>query len=109
MILERDSIVPLKRVEIIIDEEDFDEIQKICRSLDIRGYTYLREVGGFGSRGKRQSEEIFLHEKNILIIIACTEDQAEKLVKTISGRMKEIGGICLISDCDWVKGPTISY
>ncbi|SFI92732.1 PG0541 family transporter-associated protein [Nitrosomonas sp. Nm34] len=109
MVLDKEVLVPLKRVEIVIDEDDFEEFQEICRAINIRGYTYIWQAGGFGTRGNRRPNDMSLPEKNFLVIIACTEDQAEKLVNSISARMKEIGGIFLISDCDWVKGPKISY
>jgi nitrogen regulatory protein P-II 1 len=109
MVLEKEGLVPLKRVEIVVDEDDFDEFQDICKAINIRGYTYIKDAGGFGSRGNRRPDDFSLPEKNMLVIIACTEDQAEKLVKNVSTRMKETGGIFLISVCDWVKGPPISY
>ncbi|TYP93029.1 MULTISPECIES: P-II family nitrogen regulator [Nitrosomonas] len=109
MVLDKEMLVPLKRVEIVIDEDDFEEFQEICRAINIRGYTYISQAGGFGTRGNRRPNDMSLPEKNILVIIACTEDQAETLAKNISSGMKEKGGIFLISDCDWVKGPKISY
>jgi nitrogen regulatory protein P-II 1 len=43
------------------------------------------------------------------VILACEEQQAERMVMALRPRLKEFGGMCLVSDCDWVIGPAVSY
>lgn len=109
MTLQHDALIPLKRVEIVFDEEDMEELQNILKTIGARGYTYIKHAGGYGSRGERSPDTFGLREENVVIILACTVAQAEKLVTMLSPKMEELGGMCLISDCYWVKGAAESY
>ena len=44
-----------------------------------------------------------------MIVLACKEDQAQKVVNELRPSLKGFGGMCLISDCLWLEGPTVSY
>jgi nitrogen regulatory protein P-II 1 len=77
--------------------------------VGVRGYTFIKQAGGLGSRGTRRPDDIFFEQTNAMFILACEEKQAERLVTTLRPRLKEFGGMCLISDCEWVIGPAASY
>jgi nitrogen regulatory protein P-II 1 len=99
----------MKRIEIVIDEEKLEELIALLHESDVRGYTFVKSAGGLGSRGTRRPDDIFFEENNALLILACMEPQAQKVVNALRPKLKEFGGMCLISDCSWVEGPAVSY
>ncbi|SCY02798.1 PG0541 family transporter-associated protein [Nitrosospira sp. Nsp13] len=103
------ATITLKRLEIVIDEEKLEELINILNEVGVRGYTFIKQAGGLGSRGTRRPDDIFFEQTNAMFILACEEKQAERLVTTLRPRLKEFGGMCLISDCEWVIGPAASY
>ena len=44
------------------------------------GLHLYQQAGGLGSRGERNPDESFLKEDNAVIILACEEAQAERLI-----------------------------
>lgn len=109
MTLRADIFISMKRIEIVVDEESLKELIELCQKANIRGYTVIKKVGGLGSRGERNPEDYSLEEENAVMVVACGEDQAERLVMLLRPRLKELGGMCLVSDCQWVIGPAVSY
>lgn len=103
------ATIALKRLEIVIDEEKLEELITLLNEVGVRGYTFIRQAGGLGSRGTRRSDDLFFERTNAMVILACEEKQAERVVTTLRPRLKEFGGMCLVSDCDWVIGPAVSY
>lgn len=99
----------MKRIEIVVTEEELENLIKLLNSAGVRGYSYLKEVGGLGSRGVRRPDDVIWEEENAIVILACKEDQAEKIVEILRPKLKEFGGMCLISDCLWIEGPAVSY
>jgi len=99
----------MKRIDIVIGEEQFDKLIELLSENKIRGYSILRKVGGLGSRGFRSPYDVLMQEENILIVVVCEIDQAEKLITSVQPNLRNFGGMCLVSDCLWVEGPPISY
>ncbi|BCT67138.1 MULTISPECIES: P-II family nitrogen regulator [Nitrosospira] len=104
-----DVLISMIRIEIVIDEEKLGDLIALLRTADVRGYTFMRHGGGLGSRGERRPDDIALEERNAIVILACEEKQAERVVMAIRPKLKEYGGMCLISDCKWIIGPAASY
>jgi nitrogen regulatory protein P-II 1 len=109
MIMRPDTLIAMKRIEIVIEEEALGDLLGLCRSVDVRGYTFIKHAGGLGSRGERLPDDYALGEKNAVVILACEEKQAERIVTALRPKLKDFGGMCLVSDCEWVIGPAVSY
>ena len=109
MALSTDILIPMKRIEIVITDESLNDLIELFREAKVRGYTVIRKAGGLGSRGERNPEYYPLEEENAVMVLACEEEQAEKLIMMLRPKLKEFGGMCLISDCQWVIGPAVSY
>ncbi len=109
MIMRPDTLIAMKRIEIVIEEEALSELLELCRSVDVRGYTFIKHAGGLGSRGERRPDDYALEEKNAVVILACEEKQAERIITALRSKLKDFGGMCLVSDCEWVIGPAVSY
>jgi nitrogen regulatory protein PII len=109
MALSTDILIPMKRIEIVVTDESLNDLIELFREAQVRGYTVIRKAGGLGSRGERNPEYYPLEEENAVMVLACEEEQAEKLIMMLRPKLKEFGGMCLMSDCQWVIGPAVSY
>ena len=109
MTLRADIFISMKRIEIVVDEEALKELIDLCQEARIRGYTVIKKAGGLGSRGERNPEDYVFEAENAVMVIACEENQAERLIMLLRPKLKELGGMCLVSDCQWVIGPAVSY
>ncbi len=109
MLLGTEILIAMKRIEIVVAKESLNELVDLLREARIRGYTVIKKAGGLGSRGQRDPEDYSLEEENAVMVIACEDELAERLIMLLYPRLKEFGGMCLVSDCRWVKGPAISY
>jgi len=99
----------MKRIEIVIDEEKLEELITLLNGVGVRGYTFIKQAGGLGSRGTRRPDDLFFEEHNAMLILACQELRAQKVIDALRPKLKDFGGMCLISDCLWVEGPAVSY
>ena len=93
-----DSIV-MKRFEIVTGIEHLDQLIELLKKTEIRGYTVIKDAGGFGSRGTRNPDDVLITDENAVTIFACKEDQAQKVLNELQPAMKGFGGMCLISNC----------
>lgn len=103
------ATITLKRIEIVIDEEKLEDLITLLTQAGVRGYTFIKQAGGLGSRGTRRPDDLFFEQHNAMFILACEEKQAERLIMALRPKLKEFGGMCLVSDCEWVIGPAVSY
>lgn len=109
MALEPGMLLKMKRIEIVITGESLDHVVKMFKDANVRGYTVIKGAGGLGSTGERNPEDYFLQEPNAVMVVACEENQAEKIIQILQPELKRFGGMCLVSDCEWVSGPAVSY
>jgi nitrogen regulatory protein PII len=88
----------VKRVEIVILSI---QVKPLCRrllALGVSGFTVIPQVEGMGNRGVRQGDEVSGVSHNSLILIACPQDKLEAILDEVRPRLKDYGGICLVSD-----------
>jgi nitrogen regulatory protein PII len=104
-----DALVAMKRIEIVIEEGSLGDLVGLFKSVNVRGYTFMKHAGGLGTRGERHPDDYALQEKNAVVILACEDNQAERVISALRPRLKDFGGMCLVSDCQWVVGPAVSY
>lgn len=91
---------PVKRIEIILPEGEADQVLEALEAVPISGYTVIPSVSGRGDRG---ATVLGLgHLDNSYVIIACEPEQQQAVVETIRPFLKRYGGICLVSDAQWV-------
>ena len=93
---------PVKRIEVIIDSPHLDSALKAIEQAGISGYTVIRDVTGMGDRGVRSGDELTDVFKNCYVMTACSEDKLLQLVTAIRPLLKSFGGVCLISDAQWI-------
>lgn len=90
----------VKRIEIVIEEIELDNVIEELDRIGVVGYTIVPGAGGRGDRGVRY--ESLQGLGNVLLTIACDEQQATQVIEAIRPILKRYGGVCLVSDAMWV-------
>ncbi len=103
------NTIAMKRFEIVVGIEKLEELVEILDKTGVRGYSLIKNVGGLGSRGVRDPDDVLYEQENVMVVLACKDDQAQRVVSELKPVLKGFGGMCLISDCFWLEGPPISY
>jgi nitrogen regulatory protein PII len=91
---------PVKRIEIVIEEIELENVVEELDRIGVVGYTIVPRAGGRGERGVRY--ESLQGLGNVLMTIACDEQQAARVIEVIRPILKRYGGVCLVSDALWV-------
>ena len=89
----------MKRFEIVIGVEHLNHLIELLERSEVRGYTVIKNAGGRGSQGTRNPDDVLITDKNAVIILACKEGQAQKVINELRPAMKSFNGMCLISNC----------
>ena len=94
----------IKKVEIIIGYLESPRLLEQIKEEGIAvGYTVVKEVVGSGRRGDRTGDGLSGELTNSYILIACSEDEAQRIVEIVRPVLKRFGGVCLVSDAMWVQ------
>ncbi len=94
----------IKKVEIIIDYLEYPRLlERIQKEGMAVGYTVIKEAVGSGGRGVRTGDGFSGELTNSYILIACSEDEAQRIVEIVRPILKRFGGVCLVSDAMWVE------
>lgn len=92
----------VKRVEIITDALEMREVTRVLDAQGVSGYTVIPNVVGKGERGAQSGDDLTGVFQNSLVITACSPERVEALVESIRPILKRRGGVCLVSDAQWV-------
>lgn len=92
----------VKRIEIITDAREMRAVRATLERLGLTGYSIVREVIGQGDRGAQSGDDLSGVSSNSLLLTTCAPEQLTELVASIRPLLRERGGICLISDAQWV-------
>lgn len=93
---------PIKKIEIVTDALELQKVVKLLEESGLSGYTVIREVTGKGGRGVRADDELTGVFKNSYVLTACEEEHVSRVVEAIRPVLKRFGGICLVSDAQWI-------
>ncbi|WP_013324873.1 P-II family nitrogen regulator [Gloeothece verrucosa] len=92
----------VKKVEIIISTLEMEEVLDILDTVRVSGYTAIKNTSGKGERGISYND-LGATFSNSYIMTVCTNDkQLNDLIDELLPLLKKIGGICLVSDANWV-------
>lgn len=95
---------PCKRIEIVIEQPMASRMKKQLDAIGVSGYTLITGASGRGDRGKRRKDDPTGTFVNCVFIVACEDsDEAERVVNEVRPLLSRSGGICLVSDAQWVK------
>ena len=93
---------PVKRIEIIVDAPEVPALLAILQAHGADGYTIIRPVTGAGDRGERRDDEPGGGSANAYVLTASAPEKAADLVEAVRPVLKKRGGVCLVSDAQWV-------
>jgi nitrogen regulatory protein PII len=93
----------VKRLEIIIDSMHTQRVVEVLRENGATGYTIIRNASGAGDRGERRDDELTGVFSNTYILSACAPELAQTVVEAVRPLLKRYGGVCLVSDAQWLK------
>ncbi|MBX2823557.1 MAG: transcriptional regulator [Gammaproteobacteria bacterium] len=93
----------VKRVEIITNSVELPEIERVLDEMEVSGYSVMPGVLGMGNRGRIEGDELTGVCTNVYILIACSEAEAKKISEAMRPVLKRFGGICLISEAEYVN------
>ncbi|MDK2972063.1 MAG: hypothetical protein PWP23_1818 [Candidatus Sumerlaeota bacterium] len=93
----------VKRVEIVTVAVERAALLAALERAGAPGYTVLRHAEGFGNRGHRGADELTDVFENVYVLVACTQDVAERIAAAVRPILNKFGGVCLISDAQSVR------
>ena len=93
---------PVKKVELVVDAHEMPHLLERLKGIDVTSYTVIQEAHGRGDRGIRAGDVFSGVFDNSYVVIACSEEQAMQIVEIVRPILKQLGGICLVSDAMWV-------
>jgi nitrogen regulatory protein PII len=95
---------PCKRIEIVIETPMVPSLLRVLEELSVPGYTLIPDVRGAGDRGVRRADELSGESSNSLVLIACDDQPTiEQLLESVRPLIRRSGGICLLSDAQWLR------
>lgn len=92
----------VKRVEIVVEALEKQTIIELLKENHLAHYTLYKHVAGHGERGMRDDQVFGDKFENVAFVLACPEESIANLIESIRPVLKKFGGICLVSDAQWV-------
>ena len=92
----------VKRLEIIIPAVELKKVLRLLKESGVSGYTVIRSVTGFGDRGEQTGDELTGVFDNACVLTLAEPEKAGGIVEEIRAVLKRYGGVCVVSDADWV-------
>lgn len=96
-------MTPVKRIEIVVPEHLLREILELLDRHGASGYTVNRGLSGKGHRGVQPGDGIVAEFSNAAILVACEQAVATPLLEELRPLLVRFGGMCLVSDAQWLK------
>ena len=93
---------PVKRIEIIMDAPEIPELLALLRREGVSGYSVISSVKGAGDRGDRRDDEPGGGSGNACVLTTASPEKLTALIEAIRPILKRRGGVCLVSDAQWV-------
>ncbi len=96
-------MMPVKRIEIIVDELEVPKVLKLLDEAGVSGYTVIKDATGKGDRGLRGGDDLTGVFANSYIMTACPPgEKLDFIVEALRPILKQRGGVCLVSDAHWI-------
>jgi nitrogen regulatory protein PII len=92
----------VKRIEFVIEAIEKEKVIKTLKSINVNSYTIYHHVGVNGERGVRDKLAFGEKFENVTFVIACPEKTLISIIASLRPILKKYGGMCLISDAQWV-------
>jgi nitrogen regulatory protein PII len=93
----------VKRVEVVVESVEVRRVTEALETLGVSGYTVIPAASGRGERGSRDGDGVSGVFANTYVLTACPPEQLEAVIEAVRPLLRETGGICLVSDAQWVR------
>lgn len=94
---------PCKRMEIVIERSQAPKMEQLLKDVGASGYTVIQNAGGGGDRGYRRADDVTDADENCIFVVAVERDAlVEAIVEGVRPLLQRFGGVCLVSDANWV-------
>ncbi len=95
---------PCKRIEIVIEQALAQRTAALLVELGAPGFTLIDHASGRGDRGYRRADEPTGTSTNCVFLVACDDEAlVQDIVEGIRPVLSKSGGMCLVSDANWVR------
>lgn len=95
-------MIPVKRIEIVIDGLELPNVLKLLDAAGVSGYTVIKDATGKGDRGLRSGDDLTGVFANSYVMTACPIEKLDLIVESVRAILKQRGGVCLVSDAQWI-------
>ncbi len=95
-------MIPVKKIEIIIDKHELPNVLKLLDAAGVSGYTVFEDATGKGDRGLRGGDDLTGVFANSYVMSACPIEKLHLIVESLRPVLKQRGGVCLVSDAEWI-------
>ncbi len=92
----------LKRIDIVINAVDKEHLYKLLLKQGMSNFTLFEEVKGRGDRGWQDGAGLTDSFKNVCVMLACSQQDFDKMQEPLRDFLHKVGGICLVSDAQWL-------
>jgi len=96
-------MIPVKRIEIVVDAPHSERIRDALLRHGLTGWTLVRDVTGAGERGRQHGDGITGVSSNHLIVTTCPPEKLDDLMEDLRVLLARYGGMCLVSDAHWLR------
>jgi nitrogen regulatory protein PII len=93
----------VKKVEIVTDTFHIEDTLQILESVNVSGYTIIKDTSGKGDRGLSCSDIDCLFSSSYILTVCTNERQLNNLVEKITPLLQKVGGVCLVTDAKWIN------
>lgn len=92
----------IKRIDIVINSIEKEHLYKILQQHGMSNFTLFEEVKGLGDRGWQDGAGLTDSFKNVCLMIACEQEDFDKIKEPLRKFLTKVGGICLVSEAQWL-------
>ena len=91
----------VKRLELVLESGVAEHFLDALDSLGLTHRTVIPGIYGQGSLGARGGDPFSTFD-NTYVLVAASPEQADEVVEALRPLLERVGGMCLLSDAQWV-------
>ena len=92
----------VKRLELVVESRLAGRFLEALDTLGVSHRTVIPGIYGQGQRGVRGGDPFSTFD-NTYVLVVVPPDRVDEVVETLQPLLQTAGGICLVSDAQWVS------
>jgi nitrogen regulatory protein PII len=93
----------VKKVEIITSTLEIERVLDLLDRVGVSGYTVIKDLEGKGDRGIADGKIDKVFSNAYILTVCANNKQIDDLVTKVTPILKKVGGVCLVTDANWVS------